>query len=328
MTQEKSNALQWHPAFCAALELEFQNDSDALEFQKEYPLSRKPMLVDLIVIKKNEHIMHNNIGALFQKYNLFEYKSEDAALNVDTYFKTLSYAFLFKSAGDTVDQIDIRSITISFVRARKPLKLFQWFAQNGYEIFPKYPGIYYIIKEGFPPTQCIVLSELSGAEHIFLQSLRKTLSRQQIEQFILAARSSSTQKTDDCINAMLAIMLQHNTELFQSIYKGGNVTMCEALRELFHDELEEREARGIAIGKSEGITLGRTEGIALGRSEGITLGRSEGIALGRSEGITLGKLKGSIQTLYKYYSFSIPEIAKEVNESEDFVREVLSELAN
>ncbi|MCI5641355.1 MAG: hypothetical protein MR316_10320 [Lachnospiraceae bacterium] len=287
MTNSKST-IQWHPAFCAALELEFQKDADALEFQREYSLSRKLLLVDLIVIKKENCAMHNNIGAIFRKYNLFEYKSEDAALNVDTYFKTLSYAFLYKSAGDIVDQIDIRSITISFVRARKPIKLFQWFNKNGYTILPRYSGIYYITKDGFPPTQCIILSELSGEEHIFLQALKKTLSQQQVEQFILAATSSSTQKTDDCINAMLAIMLQHNKQLFHNIYQGGNVTMCEALRELFHDELEEREAKGIA----------------------------------------LGQLKGSIQTLYQYCSLSVPEIAQEVNKPEDFVREVIGELSN
>lgn len=287
MTNSKST-IQWHPAFCAALKLEFQKDADALEFQREYSLSRKPLLVDLIVIKKENCAMHNNIGAIFRKYNLFEYKSEDAALNVDTYFKTLSYAFLYKSAGDIVDQIDIRSITISFVRARKPIKLFQWFNKNGYTILPRYSGIYYITKDGFPPTQCIILSELSGEEHIFLQALKKTLSQQQVEQFILAATSSSTQKTDDCINAMLAIMLQHNKQLFHNIYQGGNVTMCEALRELFHDELEEREAKGIA----------------------------------------LGQLKGSIQTLYQYCSLSVPEIAQEVNKPEDFVREVIGELSN
>ena len=300
MTHDNKQKLQWHPAFCAAMELEFQSDAGALKFLKEYPLSRKPLQIDLIVVKQKGHVMNNNIGALFQEYNIFEYKSEDTPLNVDTYFKTLSYAFLYKSAGDTVDEIPIRSISISFVRVRKPVKLFHWFAQNGYKIEQKYPGIYYIIKEGFPPTQCIVQSELSGEEHIFLQSLKKTLTQQQIEQFILAAKSSSTQKTDDCINALLTIMLQNNKELFQNIYQRGNVTMCEALRELFHDELEEREARGLALGRQEG----------------------------RSEGLTLGKLKGAIQTLYQYCSFSVPQIAQEVHQSEEFVREVLSELEN
>lgn len=61
--------------------------------------------------------------------------------------------------------------------------------------------------------------------------------------------------------------------------------MCETLRELFHDELEEHEAKGLALGRTE----------------------------------------GSIHTLYKYCSFSITQIAQEVGKPEEFVCEVLRE---
>jgi len=43
---------QWHPAFCAAMELEFREDKDILHFEREYNLSKKPLHMDLLVIKK------------------------------------------------------------------------------------------------------------------------------------------------------------------------------------------------------------------------------------------------------------------------------------
>lgn len=44
--------IQWHPAFCSAMELILKEDRDHLEFIREYNLNTKPLEVDLLVIKK------------------------------------------------------------------------------------------------------------------------------------------------------------------------------------------------------------------------------------------------------------------------------------
>ena len=43
---------QWHPAFCAAMELELREDNDILLYEREHNLSKKPLEMDLLVIKK------------------------------------------------------------------------------------------------------------------------------------------------------------------------------------------------------------------------------------------------------------------------------------
>ena len=48
----KENDIQWHLGFCAAMELELREYADRLEFHREYPLSRKPLLIDLLVVEK------------------------------------------------------------------------------------------------------------------------------------------------------------------------------------------------------------------------------------------------------------------------------------
>ena len=44
--------LQWHPAFCAGVQIELAEAGADLTFIREYQLGRKPKQVDLLVIKK------------------------------------------------------------------------------------------------------------------------------------------------------------------------------------------------------------------------------------------------------------------------------------
>ena len=60
--------LQWHPAFYAGIQIELSEEADKLIYEREYNLGTKPMLIDVLIIKKN-------IGHIFRKYNIVEYKS-------------------------------------------------------------------------------------------------------------------------------------------------------------------------------------------------------------------------------------------------------------
>lgn len=137
----KENDIQWHLGFCAAMELELREYADRLEFHREYPLSRKPLLIDLLVVEKTgDFEIANDIGQIFQKHNIMEYKSENDTLNEDTYFKVMAYAYLYKSSEKYVGDIDINSITITLVRERKPEKLLRWFKENSYKVYEKTSG--------------------------------------------------------------------------------------------------------------------------------------------------------------------------------------------
>lgn len=45
-------SIPWHPGFCSAAEIELISNKNQLEFQREYNLSKEPLRVDLLVIKK------------------------------------------------------------------------------------------------------------------------------------------------------------------------------------------------------------------------------------------------------------------------------------
>ncbi|MCI9079857.1 MAG: hypothetical protein HFH68_13235, partial [Lachnospiraceae bacterium] len=121
-----SKKIQWHPGFVAASELEFWEDKDNLEFKREYNLSTKPLQIDLLITKKNLSAMvSNEIGKIFRKYNIIEYKSPDDSVNIDTFYKAQIYAGLYKVSGKAVDERKAEDITVSIIRERKPAELFK-----------------------------------------------------------------------------------------------------------------------------------------------------------------------------------------------------------
>ena len=92
MKKSEKEILQWHPAFCADMQAELGEEAGKLQFQSEYPLNRKPMLIDLLIIKKAGETIHKNIGRIFRTYNLVEYKSPKDYLAVDDFYKVYGYA--------------------------------------------------------------------------------------------------------------------------------------------------------------------------------------------------------------------------------------------
>ena len=97
MTEEKTKKkIQWHPGFYGGIELELRENKESLEFITEWELSKKPVRVDMLIIKKSgeTHIM-NKIGHIFRKHNLIEYKSPDDELSIEVFYKTVGYAGLY-----------------------------------------------------------------------------------------------------------------------------------------------------------------------------------------------------------------------------------------
>jgi hypothetical protein len=71
----KKHILQWHPAFYAGIQIEFEAEADKLTFIREYPLATRPILIDVLIVKKNtEEKLEKNIGRIFRKHNIVEYR--------------------------------------------------------------------------------------------------------------------------------------------------------------------------------------------------------------------------------------------------------------
>lgn len=155
----KENRIQWHPACFGALNLEFLENKEDLEFLQEQPINELPLRVDALIIKKKKgRKIKNEIGEIFRWYNLVEYKSPNDELSFNTFLKGIAEVYLYKvKQGKT--RID--SYSLSFIRARKPFALFTVLERYGFIIEEKYPGIYYIAGRNIFPIQIVVSSRLN-----------------------------------------------------------------------------------------------------------------------------------------------------------------------
>ena len=92
---EKENRPQidWHSGFAGGLELSFRRYRANLEIEREHPLSKEPLKIDFMVIKKDRDLLIDNaVGRLFRKYNIIEYKNPSDSLNIDVIWKCIGYA--------------------------------------------------------------------------------------------------------------------------------------------------------------------------------------------------------------------------------------------
>ena len=238
-SQSKFEKLQWHPAFGAALKMEFIREKDSLSFDTEYPLNMKPLLIDYLIVKKVKGIvLENEIGKFFKGHNIIEYKSARDALSIDTVSKVQGYAYLYKSYGKSVDEIKLDDITTTLIRESKPRALFNYFAENGYEVSNPYSGIYYIENGLKIPMQIIVGSELSSREHEWLHLLSDKVTKQEMTHAIEYSRNTNNKEERDLIDAIFEVSAVANKEVIEELVRGGG-NMCQALMEIMKPEIDE-----------------------------------------------------------------------------------------
>lgn len=234
--------IQWHPGFYGAAELEFLSNKGDLEFQREFNLSKEPIRMDLLIIKKLSDVrIENELGHIFKKFNVVEYKNPDDALSIDDYYKTVGYACLYKGLGETVDKIPANELTISIFRESYPREMFEAMKNLGLEIKEHYPGIYYISgKQALFDTQIVVTKQLDEQMHRTLRVLSKHVKEEDVRAFVKKAAQISEPGDRNNVDAVLQVSVSANKEIYEAIRRRDKI-MCEALRELMKEDFEKQE---------------------------------------------------------------------------------------
>ena len=262
--KEKSpgnSELQWHPAFFAGIQIELKDDKENLSFENEHQLSAKPMEIDVLVIKKEKDVpVRKNIGRIFRKHNIIEYKSPKDYLSIDDFYKVYGYTCFYKADTGAADEIKANELTMTFVCSRYPSKLLRHLKEKrGYTIEKPEDGIYYI-KGDYFPIQIIVTSNLSETENLWLKNLTDNMKDVGSAEKLID--DYGKHRENHLYEAVMNIIVRANKGKFQEV-RG----MCDALKEIFmeqmKDELEEAEKAGIEKGIEKGIDKGRQEGIKI-----------------------------------------------------------------
>lgn len=210
--------IQWHPPFCAAMRLELIKYKEKLNYYMEYALNTKPLLIDLLVIKKDKNAeIDNDIGRIFKTYNILEYKSPDAKLNIDDYSKTIGNAMFYKSSGEKVDSIDSFDITVTFVRARRPRKLMKILRKKyGLIVEKRAKGIYTVEAPYLGGVQIVVSKELNPREHIWLTSLDDQMREEDARKLLEEAGKLKDKDDREYADSVLQIAMVKNKDIFKN----------------------------------------------------------------------------------------------------------------
>ena len=248
--------VQWHPGFVSAMELELREYRKYLIFEEEYNLNKKPLEIDLLIIKKGASVhIDNDIGRFFRGHNILEYKSPESHLDIDTFSKALAYAYLYKAYGKTLDERKEDDITISIIRETKPAGLFQYFKEHGYTVTGGHDGIYHI--EGpFPfPVQIIATGELDRRSHTWLKALSGKLDKGDIQDLLEKINQITEKSYREMADSVLEVSIGANRQIVEELME--DESMFETLMEIMEPKINE-----IRKGDMEkGIQKGRKEAI-------------------------------------------------------------------
>ena len=230
-----------------------------LDYTMEHCLSTKPLQIDLLIIKKvkNAKII-NEIGQFFKQHNVCEYKSPDDDLDIDVFFKVIAYALFYKSSGNEVNSIDISDITVTFVRKRKPVKLFDDLKRYNILFEQTSKGIYMIKWEFLCDVQILVTREMNPEEHIWLTSLSDHVEEWQARRLIKEVHTLTEKDDKEYADSVLQIAMERNKEIFDKIRR--DELMCQALWDFFKTEIEQEKRNSEICGERRGEQRGERRG--------------------------------------------------------------------
>ena len=236
MTKGTKDTIQWHPAFQASIQIEFEAEAEKLTFEPEHLLSKKPMQMDELIIKVAENeAIHKNIGRIFRRYNIIEYKSPDDNLTINDFYKVYGYCCFYQSDTDKICEIPPEELTITFICNHFPRKMVQHLKEfRGLNIIHVEAGIYYITGDAFP-IQLLVTKELDSKENLWLQSLRNNMSKP--EEIKVLLKEYEAKKSSKLYQVAMEVITLANWDAVKEVKE----TMCEALKELMAEEFQEQE---------------------------------------------------------------------------------------
>jgi len=254
----KEEKIQWHPGFLAGMELELKKYQ--LDFKSEHQLTRGPLYIDILIIRKlTDERIDNEIGEIFRRHNIVEYKSPDDELSIDVFYKVQAYAGLYKAAGEHVNEIQADEITVSLVRASYPEEMMNQLKKLGAKIIQRHPGVYDIVGVGLFPTQVITTKRLTAGTHAALRVLTTNVRREDVKAFLTETRNMENQGDKSRVDAILQVSVSANKELYEMIYKGES-EMCQALKEIMKEDFVKAEENAEKRGEKRGEERGEKKG--------------------------------------------------------------------
>ena len=223
--KKQTKRLQWHPAFCNAMQLDFAEDASHLTFQNEYALGTKPLNIDLLIIDKDDSCqIHNPIGRIFRRHNIIEYKSPGKSLNMQVLYKAFSYAYLYLSKLPSNEARSLDDISLTLIRQERAARLLNQLNRSATPAVEVSPGIYQL--QNVPFAVQIIAAERVPAPHgKWLKRLTRSVSSDDLDDACENFSNEGNDTQKELMAAMINFMLRANTNLLE----GNNMSELQKL---------------------------------------------------------------------------------------------------
>lgn len=243
--QKRKEVIDWHTGFYSATKIEFAEESEKLRIEREHLLSKQPVRIDLLIEKLGKDtVIHKNIGQIFRRYNIIEYKSPEDNLTVDDFYKVYAYVCLFISDTGKTGEIDPEEVTITFVCNHFPKKMLKNIQQTRkMQIIKREEGIYDLSGDAIP-MQLLVTKQLTKEKNYWLQSLRSNIKDTAEIREIL--NRYQEHRNDSLYKSVMNVIVNANWKKIEEVEK-----MCEALERMFEPRLQEIAQKIKAEAKAE-----------------------------------------------------------------------------
>jgi hypothetical protein len=262
--------IPWHPAFVEALQMDLREYKELLTFLPEFQLTKEPLRIDLVLIKKpKDLIIEKDIARIFKSDNLLEFKSPEDYLSVEEFYKVYAYACLYVSSPEI--KAAITDLTLTFITARHPQSLIKHLREvRQYTVEEIQPGIHRVLGD-ILPIQILESKRLSESENLWLKGLNNDLDLPAAA-VILKESLKVTQYAS--VKAYLNAILQANTQIVQEVLAMSDVavTLEKALTDAG------LLPKWLAVGREEGWQEGREEGWQEGKKEVAKRALAKGIS--------------------------------------------------
>jgi hypothetical protein len=159
--------------FCHRLR-KYQENGD-VTLTDECQLSRGPLKIDVVIIKKNsDAVLELSWAKFFRWHNIIEYKSPvDDLPTVAVFDKLIGYARIYASQND----VKITDVTATLVCAKEPIALFEALeTEYGYEILRKGGGIYYIMQKEVAAEKTLAIQIVVETGELMLAALDREMA--------------------------------------------------------------------------------------------------------------------------------------------------------
>ena len=255
----------WETASFAALMFSIRDYKDRLTETHGVKLNSRSREIDVRIIQSIQNTRINNaIAYFFERHNLIELKNPRENLNIDVFWKGVSYAAQYKSSGydDTTKKSGVNikpmsDITLTFLRITKPEKLLSYLERHGFSLSQKFAGVYYVSGIAELKIQIVVGAELEGDEFIPLRVQKENASEDDIRKFIEMCGELREQAEKDMADTIIQISISNNEKTYERLKEESD--MSQALEKLMGDRLEKIMEDRITARVEEGRAEGRRE---------------------------------------------------------------------